>query len=344
VTTPKAWTFTQLGGAKKSLVLSDADAPHGRPRQKAVVRTALKIRQRTVRYPGNDGPPTRHIFGDEWPPWELTGRFSDSYGGNGYAKARVAEVLAFVQAKQEVSIRWGDVVSVTGFLEEFDPGLESDGEAEWKLRVLVDTNDTVQTTKAAEPLDSTATMAKVVAALSATVANLQNDANVSGSFLDAIDSVVSTVSGAIGAVSNAANSIQNLETATFAQISRLRAGIGQLRTASITLQNTLSSASEEALMLRQAPLASMDVLGLRAKSDVALTESAASMADADRKAQIAARGTAASVIVAKGGDTWESLAARALGDPGAADLLRSANGGHVGSMPVPGRSYVVPSA
>ena len=40
---PKAWTFTQLGGDKKELVLSGADAPHGRPRNKPVVRRGLKI-------------------------------------------------------------------------------------------------------------------------------------------------------------------------------------------------------------------------------------------------------------------------------------------------------------
>ncbi len=125
---------------------------------------------------------------------------------------------------------------------------------------------------------------------------------------------------------------------------RLRAGIGQLRTASLALQNAYASAREDALLLRRAPLADIDVLGLRAKSDVALTRAAADMADADRKAAIAERGKILTVITAQAGDTWESLAAKYLGSPARAQELRDINGARSGEQPVAGRSYKVPFA
>ena len=339
---PKPWTFTQLGGDRKELTLTGYDAPFGRPRQHAVVRKGIKIRQRTVRYPGSDGPPTRHVFGDEWHEWELSGRFRDAFGGHGHALRRVDEVTRFVQDKQSVAIRWGNVLACTGFLAEFDPGIESEGEVEWKLKVLIDEDATVQVKRPDDVVDLDAALKKVTALLLAEVPKLPSMPDLKPSFLDAIDGLISSINGSIGSVIAAANAVSNIEKATMGEIQRLRAGVRQLRTAVLTLKNAYASAQEDALLLRRAPLADIDVLGARAKSDVALTKAAADLADADRKAAIAERGKLTTIVTARAGDTWESLASRYLGSAGKADALRSINGVRGGQKPVPGRSYKVP--
>jgi len=342
VSDPKAWTFTQLGGPKKELVLAGYDAPFGRPRQNAIVRKGVKIRQRTVRYPGNDGPPTRHVLGGEWLGWELAGRFRDAYGGKGHALRRVDEVTRFVLDQAEVAIRWGDVFATTGFLEEFDPGIEAEGEVEWKLRVLIDEDASVAAQRPDTPSDADAKLQRVIALLTAVVPKLPSADGIRPGFFDMVDGLVSSVSGAIGSIANAANTIGNIEKAAFGEVQRLRAGIGQLRTASIALQNAYASAREDVLLLRRAPLTDIDVLGLRAKSDVALTRAAADLADADRQAAIAERGKLLTTIVARAGDTWESLAAKYLGSPAEAQKLRDMNGVKAGEQPIAGRSYKVP--
>ncbi len=207
---PKPWTFTQLAGPKKELTLAGYDAPFGRARQNAVVRKGVKIRQRTVRYPGNDGPPTRHVLGGEWLAWELAGRFRDAYGGKGHALRRVDELTRFVLDQQEVAIRWGDVFATTGFLEEFDPGVEAEGEIEWKLRVLIDEDASVAAQRADEPLDVDAKLRRVLALLTAEVPKLPSAPDLKPSFFDMIDGLVSSVTGAIGSLVNAANSVGNI--------------------------------------------------------------------------------------------------------------------------------------
>jgi hypothetical protein len=344
VSDAKPWTFTQLGGDRKELTLTDYDAPFGRPRQHAVVRKGIKIRQRTVRYPGNDGPPTRHVFGDEWHSWELVGRFRDAYGGKGHALRRTDEVTRFVQDKQPVAIRWGDVLACTGFLEEFDPGVESEGEVEWKLRVLIDEDATVAAKRPDEIVDLDAQLKRVTALLLAELPKLPSLPDLKPSFLDAVDGLISSINASIGSVVAAANAVSNIEKATMGQIQRLRAGIRQLRTATLILRNTYASAQEDALLLRRTPLADIDVFGARTKSDIALTKAAADLADADRKAAIATRGKLTTMVTATAGDTWESLASRYLGSADRADALRSINGVRGGEQPVPGRSYKVPFA
>jgi hypothetical protein len=83
---------------------------------------------------------------------------------------------------------------------------------------------------------------------------------------------------------------------------------------------------------------------MRSRSDVDLTRAAATLADADRKAAIAQRGKIASAITARGGDTWESLATRALGGPAQAQKLRDMNNVRGGEMPIAGRTYKVPTS
>lgn len=75
-----------------------------------------------------------------------------------------------------------------------------------------------------------------------------------------------------------------------------------------------------------------------------LTRAAATLTDVDRKAAIAQRGKVAGTVTARSGDTWESLAARALGGPDKAQSLRDINGIRRGEAPVAGRTYKLPAS
>src|ERR1051325_5619949 len=105
------WLFEQLtqapGKEKKSFTLAGANAPHGRPRQKAIFGHGVEVREQTIRYPGSDIP-TRHIFGNKYEDWELSGRFRDTYNNLGGAKELVDYFEQFVADGQTVRISWGD--------------------------------------------------------------------------------------------------------------------------------------------------------------------------------------------------------------------------------------------
>ncbi|HEY1697993.1 MAG TPA: hypothetical protein VGG39_37795 [Polyangiaceae bacterium] len=342
--TAGAWRFEQLGGDKKTLTLGGYSAPFGRPRQKPVVRDKVSIREKTIRYPGSSGPPTRHIFGDDYEPWELSGRFMDREGGAGYALQKTQEVIAFVRDKQAVRITWGDILQYTGFIKSFDPGREGPGDVEWKMVVLVD-DDTQSAPQGPSPSrPSPADSLAAIQAALATTLSAPTMPNLNPNILDALSSLVGAVSGAIGAIANVANQMQSFETALAGDIQRLRAGIGQLRTALLTLQGVVLSARNDAIGIGRSFGTDASSGGLFASIDVETSSALAAAASMDNQAAIAQRGQAATRVTAKGGDTWESLSIRAYGAPDKADTLRQANGVRLAAPPVAGTSYVVPKS
>lgn len=342
--TTGAWRFEQLAGDKKTLILAGYSAPFGRPRQKAVVRDKVAVREKTTRYPGSSGPPTRHIFGDDYEPWELSGRFMDREGGPGYALAKTQEVLEFVRDKQAVRIEWGDVLSFNGFIKSFDPGREGPGDVEWRMLILIDEDNLADPAlpdpAPPSPKDS---MAMLQAALQRTlVADQLPDLH--PSILDALSGAVAAVSGAIGSVANVVNQMQSFETALAGDLQRLRAGIGQLKTALLNMQGLILSTRNDAIGIGRSFGSDARCGGLFADIDVETTSALAAAQSMDRQAQIAQRGKAATRITAKGGDTWETLSVRAYGAPDKADTLRQANGIRYAAPPVAGTGYVVPSS
>ncbi len=342
--TAGAWRFEQLAGDKKTLTLSGYSAPFGRPRQKPVVRDKLSIREKTIRYPGSSGPPTRHIFGDDYEPWELQGRFMDREGGAGYALKKTQEVIAFVRDKQAVRITWGDILQYTGFIKSFDPGREGPGDVEWRMVVLVD-DDTQAPPQGPSPAPALPadSLAAIKAALAKTLSAPQAP-SLQPNILDAISNAIGAVTSALGAVASAAAQIQSFETALAGDLQRLRAGLGQFRTALLTLQGVVLSTRNDAIGIGRSFGTDANSGGLFADIDVESSSALAAAQTMDNQAAVAQRGKAATRITAKGGDTWESLSIRAYGAPDKADTLRQANGVRYAAPPVPGTSYVVPSS
>lgn len=339
----KDWTFTQLGPPFKTLILSGWSAPYGRQRQKPVVEDGIKIREATTYYPGFDGPPTRHVFGAQYTPWDLTGRFQDPVGGAGYAKSQTEYIKQFVLDQQPVRISWGDIASVNGFIDEFTPSREAEAQVAWKMHILVDedlradkgaTANYVRTPKSYLPLP-------------ADIASIappppRPDAVYKPSILEGLDNAVSSFNSAIANVVQITNAIDSFEKALAGDIKRLRAGIGQVRTAALNLGTTMQSIQTDAFLVRRLATSDIEGLGYLAKSTVSLTALLGKLAELDRQAEIAERGKASTSYVAQLGDTWESLSTKFYNAPDKAQKIRDANAIRGGGQPEAGRSYKIP--
>ena len=82
----------------------------------------------------------------------------------------------------------------------------------------------------------------------------------------------------------------------------------------------------------------------RANNDVGSLLVLALLDEIDRQSEIAQRGRVLAVYVARGGDSWESVARQFYGGPQNAGKIRDANGVKYGQSPTPGRSYSIPAS
>lgn len=338
----KLWRFEQLGGDRRVLVLAGWSAPFGRPRGHSLFRERVEIAEKTVRYPGSGGPPTRHVFHEHYEPWELTGRFMDREGGPGYAIAKAKEVADFVRDKQEVRVSWGDIVSCDGFLKSFEAARESEAELEWKLVVLIDEDNLADPVlPPAAPPSPRDTLAMIENALRS-VGELEALPSIRPSVLDTLSSAISAVGAATGALASAAAQLQSFEQALAGELQRLRAVLGQARTAVLTLRSLVATTRSDSLTLHRS--FTNDVLsgGFLARLDVDTLTALAGIERLDGDAELALHGKLKTSTVARRGDTWESIATRSFGGPDKADELRRANGVRYGEAPQPGRTYQVP--
>lgn len=343
----KSWTFTQLAGPKKVLTLSDWAAPFGGARVSSVVKAPTRARAERVFYGGGSNV-TRHVFGVSYPNWELRGRFMDRarapMGGAGFAKAKVAEIEAFLADQQPVSIAWGDILFANeAFLVEFEPGWESETDVEWVLTFEIDRREAVTRAPAGilqsrPPADYTAQILRsleVVEPIFGTPA-------LPGDIFDAIDDLVSSLTGAVGQVLAAAQQIQSFKDATFAQLNRLQAAVATMGRAARALRETFVSIPQEALTLKDNADASIVLL----TSQTTVEEQLLAMLDEgtqmDRAAVVARAGKAKTSYVARTGDTWESISTIQYGRPDRAADIREMNGIAPGANPVPGIEYLIP--
>lgn len=366
----KPWVFKQTGTPPfKTLTLAGGSAPHGRPRKTPIVQHGVKIRHTTTRYPGNDGEPTRHVFGMELHPWELTGRFMDSDGGLGYAQQMTAYVRAFVIDSKPVTITWGDALSVKGFIDEFLPAYEGVADVAWKLNIEVDEDALAPSRfpqpQLPQPRAYVTSMDEAFLGLFETYRgkNVRQARDFfSLSLLEPLESLVGTVGSAFANVTNIANGIDSFERATTGEVKRLRAVVSQLKTAVLSMQGTFENTKIHGDQIGQPlPLfssgtssaqttgadwmsATADIEQQRylAESSVRMTKVLALLAEMDLRAQIAERGQVKRTYVAQLGDTWERISTRAFGAPDAANAIMDANGIRGGTRPEPGRSYSIP--
>jgi hypothetical protein len=337
------WTFRQLAGAKKTLLLSGWGAPFGRPRQGHVVRTPLKIRTERVRYPGGDQV-TRHEFGTQCADWELKGRFRDrALGGTGTAAAKAQEVLSFVRDVQAVQITWGSYLTFTGFIEEFDPGYESVGEIEWVLRIQIDKDDTqARPPPPAAPTAPPLSAAAILDAM-ADVSSAVSLAGLLGGLFATLSTLLDVLSTAVGVLLVAAEATPSYDDATFAQLARLGSAVAGVRAAAIAVRETFAAITPGQASFSPRADDTIQLLLQQEKAEEQIRAMLSAATDIEDAAAAAFASRIQTTCVAADGDTWERISIRNYGSADRAGDLRDANEVPPGQAPVPGIEYLVPT-
>ena len=332
--------FRQLTGDRKTLELADHAAPHGRSHGNVALSDQVAVREAEA-YCGGNNVPTRHLFGLKHEPWEPKGRFSDYWGGEGFAQAKAAEVKRFVADQQPVHISWGESLSATGLILEFKPDRETEADIEWTLKIAIDSDELIgqvielPTRKAPQDFVN-----QIILHGSAAV-TAYKDLPLKLTLFETLDSLISNVSAATGFVVSVAAEVQSFERDFIGAIRRFRTALGQLKTAAVIARDAI-----DALQLDAAIEAHDANSQLSFASNTAIfSDSTYSMirqcAEADRQAAIAERGRIRAIYEAKSGDTFESIAA-ANGLSGRAEDIRVANGVSSGQPPVSGVLYILP--
>jgi hypothetical protein len=342
------WTFTQLGGSQRVLVLADHAAPHGRPRVRPVVEPSMEIREETTYYSGNN-PPTRHLFGMSYGSFKLDGRFSDLYGGDGFARKKLDDVRTFVFGQQPCSIQWDDLVSVTGLIKNFKHGIESGGEITWEFEVLVDQDALLQpdTKELLGPrlyLDNVAELSQQLTDAQKQMAELQAVPKMRGSIFDLIGSLISSVNSATASLVNVAGQIDSLATAPFQLLRRFRDGLGQVMTAVSDLRNTYDNLTIDLTLESEADAeACQRFWDTQAGWGDSSLKAMQLALQAEQSAALAEQGAILALYTARDGDTWELISRRFYGGSATrAKDVRDANGLDAGANPIAGTIYFIP--
>ncbi|HEX7464457.1 MAG TPA: LysM domain-containing protein [Actinomycetota bacterium] len=338
---PASWLFVQLGGDRNRLELSGTAGPMGRPRLGVILEEEIGVRQDEVRYDG-DQPPTRHLFGIRHEPFELHGRWSDTYGGKGFANSKVLEVRRFVAEQQQVLVTWADAVSTRGLLEKLRTRREGLGEIEWFLTVLVDSDDLLG---AVRPTPSLPTPRQLLGNPLDGL-GLEELPKVPPTLRVGIFDFLSNLIGIVGELGNELNrvvsEIRSFATAPLGLLRQLRAAIGQFRTSLIQLRNTLELLPAEYALAVENPLDVQRFEANKAAFYANALDVMRSLDAAERAAEVTQYGRTKSLYTARGGDTFESIAVQFYGSASRAGEIRDANGVAAGTSPVVGTVYLVP--
>jgi nucleoid-associated protein YgaU len=249
-----------------------------------------------------------------------------------------------VRDKQQLKIAWGDITSARGFIEWFEMGRESEEEIEWKLHILIDEDDTATTPQAmpvpSAPKDKLAAMQAAMAAIT----KLKDPRIFKPNLLDVLGSAIASLNAILAIPQNIVGQLSSLEQAVAGDIQRLRAGLGQLRTAFLNFRDLIGTTEIDAVTIGRSFTTDASAGGLFAKVDTKTMIALAAIAQLDRDAAIVQNGMLMTSTVAKAGDTWESISTRVYGAPDQADKLRQANGVRGSDQPVAGQTYQVPQA
>lgn len=337
------WTFEQVGGDRKKLVLNDHCAPHGRPRKKPVVETEVELREDEVRYAGNSEP-TRHLFGTKESPEKLEGRLRDANGGAGFARQKRLEIESFVRDQQQCIATWDDLVSQLCLIKRAKFGIESGGEITYELELLIDKNlldDSVESlvVEPRGPQDLTNQMLLALTDMNA----LTEVPGLKGSIFDSISSLISGVASVSAACNQVAGQIDSFVNAPFQLMNQLRASLDQFRTAVTALRRAYDDLTVDIALENQNAQnqqAFWDVQSAWAASSLDAIRQAIAL---ERSSAVAQTGNIRELYTAKDGDTWDQISRIVYnGSADRAEDIRNANGVEAGANPVPGTTYMVP--
>ncbi len=336
----------QLGGAQREFLLTGHAAPHGRPRADPVATDALRIRNAEVFVAGQVAP-VRHIFGYRYEPLEFRGRLLDRWAHVGFAEAKAAEAKGFVAEMERVKLSWdggsGAAIACTGIVLELDIARESHHEIAWRILFAVDRDELLGTPVTANirtklPRDYTYAITYYLNETQAAFEEMK----LRGSVFDLFDNLISGLASLVSNVVILADELASFQKATFATVRRFRHVLGQLRTAALSVRDTIDAfevdaaiearnAREQFSFVRNQAIISDSTLAM-------ITE----VAEADRAAQLAEQGRVKAIVQAFGGDTFETLAVRSYGSAERAADIREANDVVDGALPVFGQLYMIP--
>lgn len=342
------WVISQLDPPNQTIRLEGLSAPHGRRRRKPIMETEWELRQQKTYYPGRRKP-TRHHFGDQESDIVLVGRFMDTELDTGGAVDKRQEVRQFAAAARRVRVRWGSVASYQGIIAKVRTGFEDAANITYEITIEVDADEdlAVRRVISVQPIAPTQVAGFVLKEIATVRAPFQTDSglpnfDVLQDAISAMSSVVSTVNLASATFLSAAEAVRDFTSATSGQLKRLLGGITQLKTAMITMQNAFDSIALDSVLFVRTATVETTWQGLKNESNLSALNVLSLLADLEVSARSALGSPGFQTIIARDGDTWESLATRAIGGPDGANALRDANGVRYGEKPIGGRSYVVP--
>lgn len=339
------WTFTQLGGDKKTLTLEGWNAPFGRPRKSPVATTSLEVRESERRYPGCDTP-TRFLYGVLWDDIELNGRWMDSVGGRGFAKQQTELVFSFINDQQKVRISWGNTLSVTGLIKRLDPEWEGPADVAWKLRILVDSNDSLKPTVGpiAKAKGPGTILNRMIELMSDSVTkSLSTPPILKPDFLSFLDELITFINGPAADILAISGSVSSFKDATFSELARLRGVLQQYRQGIQSFRSIYESAKVEAAIEYTRAEDEISLYRQQAAFGATMASALFQIAQADQAAARAQRSRIKAIATARPGDSWESISVRVYGSAGRAADIQEANAIPAGQQPQAGGTYIAPS-
>ncbi len=352
--TSNVWSFQQLTSKDpKFLELVGYNAPFGRPRQKPVAKEVIKSRAQTTNYPGRSGRPTRHSFGINWEPMELTGRWMTRMQPDGSTANSIADDWrTFMADEVACRISWGFIVSYIGYIEELELGRESEDHIAWRMKILVDTNDGADNQGVRVTRQNVSTSLiddSIEFALRTNTLKNPSLPNLSSDFLEQLDQFARALNAPQAAINKLAGQIQDIEKATFSTLGHFRSALKGFEIAFVSFRNLIMDTQIDHANFARSAKSDIAWLQYQLETDVRATDILHLTAAMDRKAELAQRQQFTKVIKAKGpdfslfrfkGESWESLSIRATGTAVNAAAIRAANGG--GDRAINGETYLVP--
>ncbi len=340
------WTFKQLEGRpsespRKTLELDGWNAPFGRPRQGEVIKEIIRSRIQTTRYPGSNVQ-TRHAFGTNWEPTEMHGRWMTKAGGK-LAGELADDWIAFVQDERTCRISWGPIVSFVGYIEELELGRESEHEISWRMKLQIDRRDDMKKRSAPPAFRASEDDIRQINNWMAFSKKLQEPAlpDMSTDFLDALDQLAALLNAPAAEMNKLAGRFDDLEKASYATLQHFKGAVTGVRDAVLAFRETVLFAAIDSVMLVRS--AESDIAWVKYQLDLdhqtLLIQDQLNLLA--RQAELAQRNEVSVFVVAREGDTWESISTRASGSPAKAGAIRQLNGIRYGEKPVIGESYLV---
>ena len=342
------WSFQQIEGKeRKTLTLEAYQAPFGRPRKEPIMREVIKSRARVKYYPGSQDGATRTSFGTNWEPMELKGRWMTkrALGSTGQTANQIADDWTlFVRDERECRMSWGNILSYRCFIEELELARESEHEIAWRLKLQVDARDDVKAPPRksfSEPIqDDLKQVQDFLATSKRQVEKVRPD--MAFDFLDRLDNAAALFNYPSAVLNKAIGEITDIEKRSATTLKHFRSGVTGIHTAIVGMRDLLlNTAIDSVMTVRNAK---SDPLWWRCQTDYdhLSTLVLARLTEMDRKVELLLNSEPSKLIVAREGDTWESLAVRALNDVKRAGDLRSLNGARYGEQPIVSESYLVP--